>query len=272
MQDDAALQPQQDSAVDAQQEQQQQQGVQQNAPAYLCSASLLSGRETWCWQPAYATLEDPAPAQLTEVARLQSAADACTGHSTGRSDRISGLEFSPDGQLVATAGVSKQVRAATQNTCPASCCSYLQHDSKRSACGTATTPDRSVQASNACPSGGMKQHSLSAKLSQTAAPQPANIACTPSCCREACCHTVSTAVCRLACTLLLPLQSCRMQQESLAAPAATAAVVAANGSSACCNSSSSHGSSRVCRCCLQLPLSACPARSAASPSAPTCRE
>lgn len=83
------------------------------APAHMRSAVLQpssSSSSTWQWQPEFAALDGPAPAKLTEVARLQSAADASAGHCAGRFDRVSGLEFSPDGQLLAAAGVSKQVR------------------------------------------------------------------------------------------------------------------------------------------------------------------
>lgn len=68
-----------------------------------------SSSTSWQWQPEFAAFEGPAPARFTEVARLQSAADASAGHCLGRCDRVSGLEFSPDGQLLAAAGVSKQV-------------------------------------------------------------------------------------------------------------------------------------------------------------------
>jgi hypothetical protein len=84
----------------------------------LCDPDLLqppnsssSSSTSWQWQPEFASFEGPAPARFTEVARLQSAADASAGHCLGRCDRVSGLEFSPDGQLLAAAGVSKQVRA-----------------------------------------------------------------------------------------------------------------------------------------------------------------
>jgi hypothetical protein len=78
--------------------------------AHMRSAGLQpSSSSTWQWQPEFAALDGPAPAKLTEVARLQSAADASAGHCAGRCDRVSGLEFSPDGQLLAAAGVSKQV-------------------------------------------------------------------------------------------------------------------------------------------------------------------
>lgn len=69
-----------------------------------------SSSTSWQWQPEFAAYEGPAPARFTEVARLQSAADASAGHCLGRCDRVSGLEFSPDGQLLAAAGVSKQVK------------------------------------------------------------------------------------------------------------------------------------------------------------------
>lgn len=80
-------------------------------PSPLCSPVLQhSSSAQWQWQPQFASLAGPAPARFTEVARLQSAADAAAGHCAGRCDRISGLEFSYCGQLVAAAGVSKQVR------------------------------------------------------------------------------------------------------------------------------------------------------------------
>jgi hypothetical protein len=77
---------------------------------------LQSSKDTWQWQPQFAALDGPAPAKLAEVARLQSAADASAGHCAGRCDRICGLEFSPDGQLLAAAGVSKQVTAPSCST------------------------------------------------------------------------------------------------------------------------------------------------------------
>lgn len=82
--------------------------------AHLSSPVLQESCSTWQWQPEFAALDGPAPAQFTEVARLQSAADASAGHCVGRCDRISGLEFSQDGQLLAAAGVSKQVRLGSQ--------------------------------------------------------------------------------------------------------------------------------------------------------------
>lgn len=81
------------------------------SPACMRSTVLQpSSSSTWQWQPEFAALAGPAPAKFTEVASLQSAADASAGHCAGRCDRVSGLEFSPDGQSLAAAGVSKQVR------------------------------------------------------------------------------------------------------------------------------------------------------------------
>jgi WD40 repeat protein len=73
------------------------------------STLLPEGASCWQWRPDFAGSPQPAPARLAEVARLQSASDA-SGGRVGRScDRVSGLEFSADGQLLAAAGVSKQV-------------------------------------------------------------------------------------------------------------------------------------------------------------------
>lgn len=65
---------------------------------------------TWAWRDDWADRDSPAPCQMVEVASLQSAAESCGGSGANRRhDMICGLEFSPDGQLLAAAGVSKQV-------------------------------------------------------------------------------------------------------------------------------------------------------------------
>lgn len=93
----------------------QQHAQQQDLPAPLCSSGSQilqhSSSASWQWQPEFAALDGPAPARFVQAARLQPPADALPGHCPGRCDRISGLEFSPDGQLVAAAGVSKEVSA-----------------------------------------------------------------------------------------------------------------------------------------------------------------
>eukprot|EP00879_Flechtneria_rotunda_P014933 GHRR01015603.1.p1 GENE.GHRR01015603.1~~GHRR01015603.1.p1 ORF type:complete len:611 (+),score=225.96 GHRR01015603.1:1751-3583(+) len=66
----------------------------------------LDNASSWVWQPEFASRAKPAPCRMVEVARLQSPGSACI---TGRNDMICGLDFSIDGQLLAAAGVSKQV-------------------------------------------------------------------------------------------------------------------------------------------------------------------
>lgn len=74
-----------------------------------CSLSLDSSR--WSWREEWADRTDPAPCTIIEVAALQSPAESRGAvNSNRRQDMICGLEFSLDGQLLAAAGVSKQVR------------------------------------------------------------------------------------------------------------------------------------------------------------------
>lgn len=61
----------------------------------------------WQWRDEYSGREDPVPAELVEVATLNSPLSV-TDSST--CDIVCGLEFSPNGRWLATAGVSKQIR------------------------------------------------------------------------------------------------------------------------------------------------------------------
>lgn len=114
------MQQQQEQDQDLQDDSMQHHHAAEELDALIADPDLQahsSSSTSWQWQPEFAAYEGPAPARFTEVARLQSAADASAGHCAGRCDRVSGLEFSPDGQLLAAAGVSKQVRKPHQ-LCP----------------------------------------------------------------------------------------------------------------------------------------------------------
>jgi hypothetical protein len=77
------------------------------------SFSSLLGCQPWAWRPEWADWQQPAPCRMVQLASLQSPAElsgGAAGQQPRRGDMICGLEFSLDGQMLATAGVSKQVR------------------------------------------------------------------------------------------------------------------------------------------------------------------
>lgn len=75
------------------------------------SADTSQSSSLWSWRQEWADRPDPAPCSMVEVASLQSPAES-RGLPDGRCrhDMICGLEFSLDGQLLAAAGISKQVQ------------------------------------------------------------------------------------------------------------------------------------------------------------------
>jgi hypothetical protein len=82
-------------------------GHAQSPPTVGCWTG--AGR-TWQWREKFAGTSSPAPCRMVDVAVLQQPS-SCAGvtRSQYRKDMISSLEFSTDGQLLAAAGVSKQV-------------------------------------------------------------------------------------------------------------------------------------------------------------------
>lgn len=87
--------------------------VSQQQDEQCCSLLLQHGAQPWAWRPEWADRQQPAPCRMVELAVLQSPSELCgTGQFARRGDMICGLEFSVDGQLLATAGVSKQVGGA----------------------------------------------------------------------------------------------------------------------------------------------------------------
>lgn len=114
----------QDSAEQQQELEQQQQAALLPAPSQPDASasqqqegvffSSLLGCQPWAWRPEWADWQQPAPCRMVQLASLQSPAElssGAAGQQVRRGDMICGLEFSLDGQMLATAGVSKQVRA-----------------------------------------------------------------------------------------------------------------------------------------------------------------
>eukprot|EP00882_Tetradesmus_deserticola_P012450 GHRQ01013193.1.p1 GENE.GHRQ01013193.1~~GHRQ01013193.1.p1 ORF type:complete len:366 (+),score=125.75 GHRQ01013193.1:372-1469(+) len=76
------------------------------------SFGSLLGCQPWAWQPEWAEWQQPAPCRMVQLASLQSPAElggGAAGQQARRGDMICGLELSLGGQMLATAGVSKQV-------------------------------------------------------------------------------------------------------------------------------------------------------------------
>uniref|UniRef100_A0A383V7J3 Uncharacterized protein n=1 Tax=Tetradesmus obliquus TaxID=3088 RepID=A0A383V7J3_TETOB len=112
----------QDSAEQQQEQEQQQQAALLPAPSHPDASasqqqegvffSSLLGCQPWAWRPEWADWQQPAPCRMVQLASLQSPAELSSGvagQQVRRGDMICGLEFSLDGQMLATAGVSKQV-------------------------------------------------------------------------------------------------------------------------------------------------------------------
>lgn len=82
-----------------------------------CTYSRCLENSRWCWREEWADRTDPAPCSIIEVASLQTPGESRGPNSSNRrQDMICGLEFSLDGQLLAAAGVSKQVRSHRLNS------------------------------------------------------------------------------------------------------------------------------------------------------------
>jgi hypothetical protein len=65
------------------------------------------GELCWHWQEDWAMREDPIPAIFQEVARFER--PCCSQFKRQQADIVCGVEFSPDGHFLASAGVAKQV-------------------------------------------------------------------------------------------------------------------------------------------------------------------
>lgn len=65
----------------------------------------------WAWEDAYLARPDPVPSRLVEIASFRPAQGTCVGGACPPvADIACGIEFEEHGWLLATAGVSKQVR------------------------------------------------------------------------------------------------------------------------------------------------------------------
>lgn len=70
----------------------------------LCREDMPS----WVWNMEWELQPDPIPAHFQEVACFER--PSSSQHKRHNADIVCGIEFSPDGRFLASAGVTKQVR------------------------------------------------------------------------------------------------------------------------------------------------------------------
>lgn len=75
--------------------------------ARLSGGARRSSRLSWQWRSEWEEQEEPCAAQFTEVATFERPLHS--QYKRQHADIVCGVEFSPDGNLLACAGVAKQV-------------------------------------------------------------------------------------------------------------------------------------------------------------------
>ncbi len=68
---------------------------------------------SWQWRSEWEVQEEPIAALFREVAAFER--PTCSQHKRQNADIVCSVEFSPDGSLLASAGVAKQVRNFSSN-------------------------------------------------------------------------------------------------------------------------------------------------------------
>ena len=81
--------------------------------AESCAYRRRDDMPRWVWNMEWEMQPDPIPGQFSEVACFES--PGSSQHKRHNADIVCGVEFSPDGRFLASAGVTKQARALPQH-------------------------------------------------------------------------------------------------------------------------------------------------------------